>query len=186
MQGLNQVVLIILHRFIRSSVQTRSTMPQVIRCPNCTTAMQVADNSAGKQFRCPSCKKPVTVPAAAPKPVAVGAGRRRRRPPPSSTGSVSLGNLNLPPVPAPRRQAVGRRRVHDAGQLPRLRQSAAARRHLLHGLRLPAPARRQRPAPRRKGRRRTSVPTRPAASPTRPASATASAAARRCRPPPAP
>ncbi len=49
-------------------------MPQVIRCPNCTTPIQVADNSAGKQFRCPSCQKPFTVPAAAPQPAAVGAG----------------------------------------------------------------------------------------------------------------
>ena len=73
-------------------------MPQVIRCPNCTTAMQVADNSAGKQFRCPSCKKPVTVPAAAPRPVAVGAAAGAARPP--SSGNVSLGNINLPPVPA--------------------------------------------------------------------------------------
>src|SRR5271166_3792065 len=74
-------------------------MPQVIRCPNCTTAISVADNSAGKQFRCPSCQNPFTVPAAAPQPAAVGAAAGPARPP--SAGSVSLGNINLPPVPPP-------------------------------------------------------------------------------------
>ena len=75
-------------------------MPQVIRCPNCTTAMQVADNSAGKQFRCPSCKKPVTVPAAAPpQPAAVAAGAAAGSRP-ASGASVSLGSFQLPAVPA--------------------------------------------------------------------------------------
>src|SRR6185437_1636235 len=36
-------------------------MPLVIRCPHCQKPMQLADNSAGKQFRCPSCRNPFTV-----------------------------------------------------------------------------------------------------------------------------
>ena len=32
-------------------------MPQVIRCPACSKAMQVPDGSAGKQARCPICKQ---------------------------------------------------------------------------------------------------------------------------------
>src|SRR6266851_5704107 len=44
------------HSLLRNAV-----MPLVIRCPHCTKAMQIADDSAGKQFRCPSCMKPFTV-----------------------------------------------------------------------------------------------------------------------------
>jgi serine/threonine protein kinase len=52
----------------------------------------VADNSAGKQFRCPSCQKPFTVPAdTAPALAAVGAGAAR--------GSPSW--PGAPPRPAP-------------------------------------------------------------------------------------
>src|SRR5579875_3623832 len=36
-------------------------MPLVIRCPHCQKPMQLADNSAGKQFRCPSCHNPFLV-----------------------------------------------------------------------------------------------------------------------------
>ena len=36
-------------------------MPLVIRCPHCQKPMQLADNSAGKQFRCPSCRNAFTV-----------------------------------------------------------------------------------------------------------------------------
>jgi predicted Ser/Thr protein kinase len=78
-------------------------MAQVIRCPNCNTAMQVPDNSAGKAFRCPTCKNAVTVPAAAaPQPAAVGAGAAAgggSRPP--SGGGVSSGSFQLPAVPPP-------------------------------------------------------------------------------------
>ncbi|HZT83100.1 MAG TPA: protein kinase [Gemmataceae bacterium] len=54
-------------------------MPQIIRCPNasCGTAMQVPDDAAGKQVRCPTCKQVFQVgsprPAAAPQPVGAGA-----------------------------------------------------------------------------------------------------------------
>src|SRR5215469_14114453 len=46
-------------------------MPLVIRCPHCQKPMQLADNSAGKQFRCPSCHNPFTVGGG--QPVSVGA-----------------------------------------------------------------------------------------------------------------
>jgi predicted Ser/Thr protein kinase len=45
----------------------------VIRCPYCGNQMQIADNSAGKQFRCPSCKKPFAV-GASQTPVTIGPG----------------------------------------------------------------------------------------------------------------
>jgi predicted Ser/Thr protein kinase len=81
-------------------------MPQVIRCPKCQTAMQVADNSAGKQFRCPGCKSPVTVPAAAPAVATVGAAAPTERPAaaapsrPASTPSVNVGNGAAAKAPA--------------------------------------------------------------------------------------
>src|ERR671923_96849 len=55
-------------------------MPLIIRCPHCTKAMQVPDNSTGKQVKCPGCSRafiigPATPSAAAPvrEPVAAGA-----------------------------------------------------------------------------------------------------------------
>jgi predicted Ser/Thr protein kinase len=73
-------------------------MPQVIRCPHCTNAMQIADNSAGKQFRCPSCKKPFVVGGApAPAPAMAGA----------AAGAGSSGGFRPPaPPPTPRPAAV--------------------------------------------------------------------------------
>jgi serine/threonine-protein kinase len=62
-------------------------MALIINCPNCTKAMQLPDGSAGKQFRCPACQKPFTVPGASPSNAGVG-----------SSPNVSLGstpNLNL-------------------------------------------------------------------------------------------
>src|SRR5829696_2747053 len=49
-------------------------MPYVISCPHCKQQMQLADGSAGKQFRCPFCKNAFVAPAPAPQP---------SRPPPS-------------------------------------------------------------------------------------------------------
>src|SRR5277367_4606561 len=37
-------------------------MPYVINCPHCKQQMQMADNAAGKQFRCPFCKVPFVAP----------------------------------------------------------------------------------------------------------------------------
>jgi predicted Ser/Thr protein kinase len=61
-------------------------MPQVIRCPLCSKAMQVPDGSAGKQVRCPSCKKVFVVgaaPARAPVGAAVAATPAAPRPVPA-------------------------------------------------------------------------------------------------------
>ncbi len=73
-------------------------MPQVLRCPNCTKPVAVPDNSAGKQFSCPSCQKPFRVGGEpAPALAAVGAGasasRERERPEAASRPA--------PPRPAP-------------------------------------------------------------------------------------
>lgn len=40
-------------------------MPIVISCPHCTQQMQLAENAAGKQFRCPFCQKPFLAPGQA-------------------------------------------------------------------------------------------------------------------------
>jgi hypothetical protein len=37
-------------------------MPYVIGCPHCMQRMQMVDDAAGKQFRCPSCKTPFAAP----------------------------------------------------------------------------------------------------------------------------
>jgi predicted Ser/Thr protein kinase len=90
-------------------------MPLVIRCPNCTTAMQLADGSTGKQFRCPTCQKPFTVgpmparqavaasvPAAAPARVAATLPTTRPASTPGSVPAIPVRALPSPtPVPAP-------------------------------------------------------------------------------------
>ncbi|HTU91370.1 MAG TPA: protein kinase [Gemmataceae bacterium] len=48
-------------------------MPLVIRCPHCQKPMQLADNSAGKQFRCPSCHNPFMVGGGPPASVGAAA-----------------------------------------------------------------------------------------------------------------
>jgi predicted Ser/Thr protein kinase len=65
-------------------------------------SMQVPDNAAGKNVRCPTCKQPFAVPATPPPaPQLVGAGASRPGPgaASSSSGSVSLGAA--PKAPAP-------------------------------------------------------------------------------------
>ncbi|MBV9125241.1 MAG: protein kinase [Planctomycetes bacterium] len=53
-------------------------MPQILRCPHCSRNIQVADNAAGKQVRCPLCKKIFTAPSAiAGEPVVAAAGAGR-------------------------------------------------------------------------------------------------------------
>jgi eukaryotic-like serine/threonine-protein kinase len=80
-------------------------MPLVIKCPNCGTAMRLADDAAGKQFRCPTCQKPFTVGAAQPAREAVAAGSvagaAAPKTPPSSP------SVARPPVSAPAAQPSG-------------------------------------------------------------------------------
>jgi predicted Zn finger-like uncharacterized protein len=45
-------------------------MPVVIQCDSCATKLKVADEHQGKTVRCPRCKKPIAVPAAAPEVLA--------------------------------------------------------------------------------------------------------------------
>jgi tRNA A-37 threonylcarbamoyl transferase component Bud32 len=54
-------------------------MPQVIRCPHCTKGVQVPDNAAGKQLRCPLCNRMFIVgglPTPAKEPVGAAAAAR--------------------------------------------------------------------------------------------------------------
>ncbi len=43
-------------------------MPLQVRCPACKKKFAVADDQAGKQVRCTSCKQSLQIPAAAPAP----------------------------------------------------------------------------------------------------------------------
>src|SRR5262249_30221093 len=78
-------------------------MPQVIRCPHCSKTMQVPDNAAGKQVRCPSCKQVFMVGAPAPQPVGAGVaggsspGITAPRPGPTAPSSPSV---SIPPAPS--------------------------------------------------------------------------------------
>src|SRR5262245_5193209 len=65
-------------------------MPIVIRCPHCTQQIQLADNAAGKQFRCPFCQKPFTVGGAAPPPPPAAA---------SAGGAAVATRPSAPPAP---------------------------------------------------------------------------------------
>jgi predicted Ser/Thr protein kinase len=68
-------------------------MPLVINCPNpqCRMSMQVPENAAGKNVRCPKCQKVFTV-----QPQPVGAGIRPG-PPPVSAASASQGVMAKAP-----------------------------------------------------------------------------------------
>ncbi len=66
-------------------------MPLVIKCPSCATAMRLADDAAGKQFRCPTCQKPFTVGAAAPAREAVTA---------TSGAASTAASPTAPPAPS--------------------------------------------------------------------------------------
>jgi serine/threonine protein kinase len=72
-------------------------MPQVIRCPHCSKAMQVPENAAGKSVRCPSCQKPFQVPAPAPVAAAVGAAASR----PSAPSAASSQSFSSTPTECP-------------------------------------------------------------------------------------
>src|SRR5262245_18488062 len=38
-------------------------MPIRFKCPNCQKGLRVREQDEGKRVRCPSCKKPVVIPA---------------------------------------------------------------------------------------------------------------------------
>lgn len=44
-------------------------MDIVFNCPHCGLSLEVDQDAAGQQFDCPTCQKPVTVPAAAAVPL---------------------------------------------------------------------------------------------------------------------
>src|SRR4051812_38480761 len=73
-------------------------MPQIIACGSCKTQMQVSDDAAGKQFRCPACKTIFTVPATVRQPVGA-ASRAAPEPPQAGLGSPGLPPPSRPAVP---------------------------------------------------------------------------------------
>ncbi|MFQ3649604.1 MAG: protein kinase [Gemmataceae bacterium] len=82
-------------------------MPYVIQCPSCKLAMQMADDAAGKQFRCPQCKTVFVAPAAVATtvnaslkvPSAKAPPPPVRSDPPSASTSTSV-TVTSPPVVA--------------------------------------------------------------------------------------
>jgi predicted Ser/Thr protein kinase len=73
-------------------------MPYVTPCPSCQLAMQLADDAAGKPFRCPACKTVFVAPpppvkvasaATAAPPVRQGAAGAASPPPPRSGASAA-------------------------------------------------------------------------------------------------
>jgi predicted Ser/Thr protein kinase len=73
-------------------------MPQIIRCPQCSKAMQVPDNSTGKQVKCPGCGRAFIIgPASAQAPVAVGAAAGAT----ASAGAAAAPTRPATPPPKP-------------------------------------------------------------------------------------
>jgi len=81
-------------------------MPQVIRCPHCQKNMQVPDNAAGRNVRCPVCNNAFVVPALQPVGATAGAASASRpavvstpAPAPTSNGGAvktpSMGSITL-------------------------------------------------------------------------------------------
>src|SRR5207302_132068 len=77
------------------------TMP-IVSCPNCTQQMSLADNSAGKQFRCPRCQNIFTAPPAAPAPAPAAAAPAPAPARAAAGAAVATreGAVNLCPNPA--------------------------------------------------------------------------------------
>src|SRR5262245_52211660 len=68
-------------------------MPIIISCPHCSQQMQLADNAAGRQFRCPFCQKPFIAPGGPP-------AAASKPPPPPPPKPVA------PPPPPPQSKPV--------------------------------------------------------------------------------
>ena len=74
-------------------------MPYVMKCPHCSTAMQLPDGSEGKQFRCANCKTPFTAGAApALQTVGAAAASSTSRPPSAPSVSTAAASINLPSI----------------------------------------------------------------------------------------
>lgn len=75
-------------------------MAQVSRCPHCNKAIQIPEKLAGKELKCPACKKSFTAPSAKTRePAAAGV---------ASAGSTAATRPSAPPptpAPAPPRTA---------------------------------------------------------------------------------
>jgi predicted Ser/Thr protein kinase/phage FluMu protein Com len=75
-------------------------MPQVIRCPHCSKGLQVPDNAAGKQVRCPTCTRLFVVGGAAPA-AAPRAAAPAPAPAAASAGVQAASPMKAPPAPPP-------------------------------------------------------------------------------------
>lgn len=63
-------------------------MDIVFNCPHCGLSLEVDQDAAGQQFDCPTCQKPVTVPAAAAVPLKT-----------ASVGTAPVGTESSPASP---------------------------------------------------------------------------------------
>jgi predicted Ser/Thr protein kinase len=79
-------------------------MPTIINCPHCSRQMSLADDSAGKPFRCPVCQKPFVAPPAPPPSRPVPVPVPPAQPPPPSRPSTPAAKAG-PPTTCPACQA---------------------------------------------------------------------------------
>ncbi len=100
-------------------------MPLVIRCPHCQKPMQLADNSAGKQFRCPNCHNPFTVGGGQPAPVAAAAA--------SSGGAAVATRPAAPATPPSRPPSLPDAPSADKTALPPLKECPACKAEIPEG-----------------------------------------------------
>jgi predicted Zn finger-like uncharacterized protein len=78
-------------------------MPQIVQCPHCRQQMQVPDDAAGKQVRCPTCKQPFLLAAPARQPVAAAAAPAARAvAPPTPIPSARHSTPVVGSAPAPK------------------------------------------------------------------------------------
>ena len=70
-------------------------MPQIIKCPHCSKPLQVADDSAGKQVRCPNqgCAKVFTASVAPAREAALVGAATPSRSPADASVSIPLPGL---------------------------------------------------------------------------------------------
>jgi hypothetical protein len=67
-------------------------MPIQVVCPGCTSRFTVSDQFAGRTGPCPKCKKPITIPAAAPAAVTI------HEPEAPATSSQGSGRVPTAPI----------------------------------------------------------------------------------------
>lgn len=90
------------------------------RCPHCAQKLRTSERRAGRQSRCPRCKRPLVVPkaAAAELSLAPAAGEANEQ----DTADPSLQNLTLLDAPPQEKTSAG---ATDEAELDRLAERAA-------------------------------------------------------------